>query len=480
MDRYQAYAYYALAVLVLSVMAVRGYVIFESQSVLWTVLAISLPFLIVAALRHPLQRVFVDSSPSLEQPKRQLTFDLGLYIAAAAALFIYESVLNNHPYFIAGKAFVTVLVIGYFASMDSALNRERKCFLNPDLPRHISVPTVPTSRRLSLFLTITVLIILLAHSLSAYTYMSMNLGPARFSIEELKRAYLVETLFTLGIVVSLTLRLIHSYSLNLQHLFDTQVGALRHIRDGHLDDYVPVLSRDEFGVIAEQTNAVIDELREKEKIRQTLAQIVSPDIVDRLLCTDSGSLAQSEERLVAVLFCDLRKFTSYAENTAPEDVIFFLNAYFSKIVDIVYEHNGIVNKFMGDAVLAVFPLEEGTATIDNAVDAAWDILMHSQAIRMPDGRSFDVGVGLHMGRAAAGTIGSSDRYEYTFIGDTVNTASRLDGLSKRLGYHIIVSDEVYRNLGVDSQERFADLGLQRLRGKKTLVHVYGAAAQDEA
>ena len=131
---------------------------------------------------------------------------------------------------------------------------------------------------------------------------------------------------------------------------------------------------------------------------------------------------------------------------------------------------------MGDAILAIFPLDDKTATIDDAIETAWDIVMHSQAIRLPDGDRFNVGIGIHMGYATAGTIGSHNRFEYTFIGDTVNTASRLDGLSKRLGYSIIISEETYNHLQADTKERFVDLGEQKIRGKTEPLHVYGASA----
>lgn len=228
-------------------------------------------------------------------------------------------------------------------------------------------------------------------------------------------------------------------------------------------------------LLHKKSNLVIDDLREKEKIRQTLESIVSPDIMHKLMRSDSSVLKQGEKKHIAVFFCDLRKFTSYAEKNTPEDVIFFLNSYFGKIVDIVSEHNGIVNKFMGDAILAIFHLDNNTATIDDAVDTALDIVMHSHAICLPDGDRFNVGIGIHIGYATAGTIGSQARFEYTFIGDTVNIASRLDGLSKRLGYSIIISEETYKHLKTTTQEKFTDLGEQKIRGKEVPLQVYGAS-----
>lgn len=190
--------------------------------------------------------------------------------------------------------------MGYFVSIDSALKREHDCFLKLNHTQSNIQNTIPVSRRISLFLTFTLLVVILTNALSAYSYMSLNIilqhNQGQGISETLKSAYLIETLFTLGIVVSLSLRLIHSYSLNLQYLFDIQVESLQNIQNGKLENYVPVLSRDEFGVIAQKTNRVIDELREKEKIQKTLESIVSPDIMKKLIYADSTSLEQGERK----------------------------------------------------------------------------------------------------------------------------------------------------------------------------------------
>ena len=475
----QTTAYYILTTLVSGVIIARTNSLYSQDTTSTTVIAELLLFSALLSFHNIFQQKLVDKKPLLDQPKRQLLLEISIYIFIGSLLFFLEVFINKHSYLVAGKIFSTVLIVGYFASIDSALKREHDCFLKLNHNLSNIQNTIPVSRRISLFFSLTVFVIILSNALSAYSYMNINIEQVNDHQQNfnqmLKNAYLIETLFILGVVVSLTFRLIHSYSLNLQFLFDVQVDALQSIQNGHLEKYVPVLSRDEFGVIAQKTNQMIDELKEKEKIRNTLESIVSPDIMQKLMKSDSSLLEQGEKKHIAVFFCDLRKFTSYAEKNTPEDVIFFLNSYFGKIVDIVSEHNGVVNKFMGDAILAIFHLDDNTATTDDAVETALDIVMHSHAICLPDGDRFNVGIGIHIGYATAGTIGSQDRYEYTFIGDTVNIASRLDGLSKRLGYSIIISKDTYDNLSKTTQAMFIDLGEQQIRGKESAIHVYGAA-----
>jgi class 3 adenylate cyclase len=257
-------------------------------------------------------------------------------------------------------------------------------------------------------------------------------------------------------------------------MFENQINALRGVENGNLGNRVPVVSEDEFGCIAQHTNRIIDQLREKEKIQRTLEQVVSPDIMQKLLGGSQKDLKKGQSVDVAILFCDMRNFTSYAEGRPPDQVILFLNAYFTKLADVVAEHNGIVNKFLGDAILAVFGVDGNQNYVQDAVDAAFDILMHTESAVMRDGTTVDIGIGLNCGRAAAGTIGSSERFEYTFIGDSVNTASRLDGLGKRLGYKIIGSASVYDQLSDRQKALFTSLGEHRIRGKSQSLRVYGA------
>jgi adenylate cyclase len=263
-------------------------------------------------------------------------------------------------------------------------------------------------------------------------------------------------------------------------MFANQIDTLRNVHKGDLESHVPVLSEDEFGCIAQHTNRIIDQLREKEKIQRTLEQVVSPDIMQKLLGDNQKELKKGQSFDLAILFCDLRRFTSYAENKPPDEVIMFLNAYFTKLADVVAEHNGIVNKFLGDAILAVFGVDGNPNYAEDAVEAAFDILMHTDSAVMRDGTTFDIGIGLNCGRAAAGTIGSSERFEYTFIGDAVNTASRLDGAGKRLGYKIIGSASVYELLPERQKALFSDLGEHRIRGKSQPLRIYGAVANAAA
>ncbi|WP_455211934.1 adenylate/guanylate cyclase domain-containing protein [Kaarinaea lacus] len=474
-NKYLIFAYYLLSVAILSVFAFRSYAHLGTQPGVEFIMAVAAPFLL-AALIHPyVDKLIVFPAHLLDQPKRQFVVDFGFYLLIAAFLYCFERFFYFESTWVAFKLFVWTVVLGYFASIDSSLNREQLCFKDEKQSFQLDSNSSPVAHRLNLFLSVTVLIVTLTIAITAYSYMGIELDLQETDDMTIKQAFIIDTLFIVGIVVSFTVRLIYSFSMNLQYLFDSQVDILRNVQEGKLEELVPVLSRDEFGIIAHQTNVMIRELREKQKVQKTLEQIVSPGIMHKLLNGDAQDLKQGQEYEIAILFCDLRKFTTYAENTPPEQVIFFLNSYFTKISDIVTEHGGIINKFMGDAILAVFGIDGGSRYIEDAVDTAWDILMHSGSIKLRDGSQFEIGIGVHKGRAAAGTIGSADRYEYTFIGDAVNTASRLDGLTKRLGYNLITSAEVYNELGSDSKEKFADLGWQTIRGKSTAVHVYGAA-----
>src|SRR5690606_8766258 len=150
---------------------------------------------------------------------------------------------------------------------------------------------------------------------------------------------------------------------------------------------------------------------------------------------------------VTVLFSDIRSFTSISENMDPRELLDFLNEYLSGMVESVLQHHGVVDKFIGDAIMAVFgaPVPEPEDPL-HAVCAA--LAMREKLAKINEGfverglPEIRTGIGLHSGQVVAGNMGHSERMEYTVIGDTVNLASRLEGLTKELGCDVVISDDL--------------------------------------
>ena len=473
-SRYLAYIYFALTVLILAVYGTRISP-YLGQPDYISFLSYALPFTLVAVVKYFLEPLIVERADVLLRPRRQFWFDLSLYLLVGIIIFALHIVFYIQPLGLVIKVIIGTLIIGYFASIDNALCKERYWFSDSSHTTKEEFRFSPLSNKLSLFLTITMFIGMTITGLVAYIDLGLFALNSDLDAATVMQVFIVDISFVFGVVLILTLRLIHSYSMNMQHIFTTQLDVLRNVQSGDYTEYVPIVTRDEFGLIARQINVMIDGLRGKEHLRQTLERIVSPSIMEKLLTTDDKTLKSGQEYDVAILFCDLREFTRFSEQSSAEDVIFFLNSYFSQMVKIVSSNNGIINKFMGDAVLAVYGLDESETSVEDAVNTAKTILEHAGNIMMPDGKHLNIGIGIHSGRVIAGTIGSEERYEYTFIGDAVNTASRLDGLTKRLGYSIIISGEAYNALNEMRQRMFTDLGIQVVRGKDEPVHVYGAS-----
>jgi len=472
-SKYTAYVYYVLTIIILALYSERISP-YLGEAAPFSIFIFLLPFLFVALLRYLFEPMMVDKVDVLLRPRRQFLLDMSMYFIIGLMMFVAHKIYHMQSLTVAIKMIVGALVIGYFASIDNALVRERFWFIHAEHEPEQDFNFSPLSSRLSLFLTVTVFIGMILTGLVAFVDLGFFNRDAVLDDKLLIQTFVADIFFLFGIVLVLTLRLIHSFSLNIQHVFFTQLSVLKNVQSGNLSKYLPIVTRDEFGLLAQQVNAMIDSLREKERLRKTLEKIVSPSIMEKLLSTDDNTLKHGQEYNVAVLFCDLRDFTRFTENTLAEDLIFFLNAYFSQMAQIVTTHHGIINKFMGDSVLAIYGIEENEQVAENAVKTAFTMIEHANNLRMPDGQKLEIGIGIHTGKVIAGTIGSEDRYEYTFIGDAVNTASRLDGLTKRTGYRIVVSEDAYKKMKYDVQRQFVDLGVKLVRGKAEPIHVYGA------
>ena len=184
----------------------------------------------------------------------------------------------------------------------------------------------------------------------------------------------------------------------------------------------------------------------RDRVTNLFGQHVSPQVVDRLLAM--GASEQSEMRRVCVMFVDIRGFTAAARDRSPAEVVARLEAVFAILVEIVDRHQGIVNKFLGDGFLAMFgaPLDDPAAAA-NAVAAAQDMLRAIEESNPGSSWPLRIGIGLHIGEAVTGTVGSPRRKEYTVIGDTVNLASRLESLNKDFGSQLLVSDAIRHAAG---------------------------------
>jgi adenylate cyclase len=177
----------------------------------------------------------------------------------------------------------------------------------------------------------------------------------------------------------------------------------------------------------------------RDRVTNLFGQHVSPQVVDQLLAIGASEL--SEMRRVCVMFVDIRGFTAAARDRSPSEVVARLEAAFAILVEIVDRHRGIVNKFLGDGFLAMFgaPIDDPAAAA-NAVAAAREMLRAMEESNDGHAWPIRIGIGIHIGDAVTGTVGSPRRKEYTVIGDTVNLASRLESLNKELGSQLLVSD----------------------------------------
>ena len=251
------------------------------------------------------------------------------------------------------------------------------------------------------------------------------------------------------------------------------VQATGAIAAGNFNIALPVASRDELGVLTDSFNRMARSLREKEMIKRAFTRYVAREVVEEILKNPENMALSGERREVTVLFCDVRGFTPLSERLSPEDVVLLLNDFYNLMIETTFKHDGTLDKFLGDAVMAVFgaPL----AHPDHSARAIRTALAMQEGIvglnerRGRDGKEpIAVGIGVSAGEAVAGTVGTEDRMEYTVIGDSVNLAARLESNAKP--GQILISHRTYERVRdlVDARP----LGRIRVKGKEEEVEVY--------
>lgn len=225
------------------------------------------------------------------------------------------------------------------------------------------------------------------------------------------------------------------------------------------------------GTLAVGSRSALDgwqHFRDKQRLNRTFSGYVSPEVMREIVSGSLTSTHKGTKRRVCILFSDIRGFTSRSEHLPAEQVVSLLNRYFAAMTAVIHRHGGTVDKFIGDGLMAFFGAPNLLACPEkNALEAASDMLMAlaelNVALASEGVEPIVIGIGIHSGEAVIGHIGSPERHEYTAIGDTVNTSSRLEGLCKTLGHTVLCSVSVADAVGYPPS--LMRLGPQALKGR---------------
>lgn len=265
------------------------------------------------------------------------------------------------------------------------------------------------------------------------------------------------------------------YRLNVQAPVSALVKRMKAVANGDFSCKTSVLYADEMGQLKGHFNQMLDGLLERDHIKDTFGRYVSLEIAEKIMKSGKVNLA-GEEIQATVLFSDIRGFTPLSEKLPPVELIRFLNEYFAYITVPIAANKGVINKFIGDAVMAIFSPVFGVADHQEAGLRA--ALGMREALKEFNAQkrypAVEFGVGLHSGGLVAGNVGTEARLEYTVLGDTVNVASRIESQTKVIGSQILVSDALVR--GVDKARfpgmNFIECAPVLMKGKSAHMTLY--------
>jgi class 3 adenylate cyclase len=224
----------------------------------------------------------------------------------------------------------------------------------------------------------------------------------------------------------------------------------REVEAGRFDKSIPVTTRDEIGQLSIAFNGMIERLRNNERIREIFGKYIDPRVAQDLLDQPAMVATQGQRRVMTVMFCDMKGFTTLSEGVTPQGLLKVMNRYLSMMSEPIRNHRGIIDKYIGDAIMAYWgaPFVEEADQARFACLAAIDMVERVGALRqeLPEllgvrtiPMQCDIRIGIATGEALVGSIGSEFMMSYTVMGDTVNLASRLEAANKAYGSHCLVS-----------------------------------------
>ncbi len=298
--------------------------------------------------------------------------------------------------------------------------------------------------------------------------MQGSLDKALLPYERLNQALLLVFLVSLFSALLAVYWLSRSISKPLEHLSQ----SVKLIDKGDYSQRVSFVRQDEIGKLAESVNNMAQGLAEKEQVRNLLGKVVSDEIATELLSkkVELGG----EEKIVSVLFSDVRNFTAMCEGAAPTEILTRLNRYFNKISLAIENHSGVVDKYIGDAIMALYgaPVSYSDCS-DKAIASALEMIKALDELNIEfanEGISaLEIGIGINSGEVVVGNMGSEQRMNYTVIGDNVNLASRLEGLTKHYGCAILLSEGTKK---LSTLYTMREVDKVKVKGKQEAVTIY--------
>jgi adenylate cyclase len=241
----------------------------------------------------------------------------------------------------------------------------------------------------------------------------------------------------------------------------------RAVEAGRLDGSIDVTTRDEIGQLSAAFNRMVEQLRQNERIRETFGRYIDPKVVEGLIDQPALAATEGQRRVMTVLFCDLKGFTSLSESVTPQGLVKVMNRYLSTMSEPIRSHRGIIDKYIGDAIMAYWgpPFIDEADQARFACFAAIDMIGRIATLRkeLPEllgvrtiPMQCDIRIGIATGEALVGSIGSEFMMSYTVMGDTVNLASRLEGANKIYSGRSLVSEATVAAAGAAIEAREID------------------------